>query len=333
MSSSALRLSLHPFPRPIASSSSTGTNIVDLAYVESRGKESVSTTATDASAPPTTLLIHGLDSSSHTWRGVQQSLSTPSVAIDCRGCGRSALSDPKLFSPEAIVQDIKKLVDSHPLLRNKKFVVVGHSMGGRVGMCYAATYPSDVASLIVEDMDIRRRSVGSNFIPNFDAEKAIAFDRLHQTMDGVRRSFTDIGYPADMLEKWIGEGRIYECEAKDDGDEEDGSMKSYWSDVNPAFRALCYETIFDSNSGTESWATIAEYLKRNGPNSIDVHLMVAGIGTVCDDASVEDMRKIMGEGLAVKMYSEGTHSIHNSAREEFMSDLERIIKEAGMNSM
>jgi hypothetical protein len=29
--------------------------------------------------------FHGLDSSTHTWRCVQQSLTTPSIAIDCRG--------------------------------------------------------------------------------------------------------------------------------------------------------------------------------------------------------------------------------------------------------
>mmetsp|Transcript_16909 Transcript_16909/g.33747 ORF Transcript_16909/g.33747 Transcript_16909/m.33747 type:complete len:346 (-) Transcript_16909:1242-2279(-) len=329
MSSSALRFSPHAFPKAFSgpSSSSDTSNIVDLAYVETLGTIG-SNSLDSSSAAPTTLLIHGLDSSSHTWRVVQQSLSTPSVAIDCRGCGRSALGDPKLFSPEAIVHDVKKLVDCHPLLKDRKFVLVGHSMGGRVGMCYTATYPDDVSALVVEDMDARRRSVSSNFIPDFDIQKAIAFDRLHDSLDSVRKAFADIGYPADMLEKWIGEGRIYEAIIDDETTERAEGSKLHWSDVNPAFRALCYETIFDSNCGTESWETIADYLKKSGPNSIDIHLMIAGIGTVCDDASVDDMRQAMGDGLTVKKYPQGTHSIHNSVREEFMSDLERVIKEA-----
>ena len=279
MSSSALRFSPHAFPKLTSSSipsSKADANIVDLAYVESLGSNGNASSPGDDSSAPTTLLVHGLDSSSHTWRGVQQSLSTPSVAIDCRGCGRSALGDPELFSPEAIVQDVKKLVNSHPLLKDKKFILVGHSMGGRVGMCYTAAYPEDVSALVIEDMDTRRRSVESNFIPNFDAQRAIAFDRRHYSLDSIRKSFGDIGYPAEMLEKWIGEGRIYEAE--DNGND----TKIYWSDVNPAFRALCYQTIFDSNSGTESWSAIADYLKEKDghdePKSImSIHLMVAGI--------------------------------------------------------
>ena len=42
------------------------------------------------------------------------------------------------------------------------------------------------------------------------------------------------------------------------------------------------------------------------------------------------MKQIMGDALDVKTYSQGTHSIHNSVRNEFMSDLERIIKEVSI---
>jgi len=64
--------------------------------------------------------------------------------------------------------------------------------------------------------------------------------------------------------------------------------------------------------------------------------MVAGIGTVCGEKSIKDMQRIIhnaeqgGEKscLSVKTYSQGTHSIHNSARNEFMSDLKAIIDSA-----
>eukprot|EP00571_Detonula_confervacea_P003748 CAMPEP_0172320052 /NCGR_PEP_ID=MMETSP1058-20130122/39486_1 /TAXON_ID=83371 /ORGANISM="Detonula confervacea, Strain CCMP 353" /LENGTH=317 /DNA_ID=CAMNT_0013035235 /DNA_START=108 /DNA_END=1061 /DNA_ORIENTATION=+ len=285
------------------------------------------------SAGPTTLFIHGLDSSSQTWRGIQQSLDTPSVAIDCRGCGRSALGNPDDFSPDALVEDVKSLVNSHPLLRDDSFVLVGHSMGGRVAMCYAAKYPNDISALVVEDMDIMRRSVESNFIQNFDEARAIAFERGHETLDSVKREFDSIGYPPDMQSKWIDEGRIHK-------DENDGSKYNFWSEVNPAFRALCYRTIFDSNSGEESWTAIARNLRQKIENgdemkSAKVHLMVAGIGTVCDEASLDSMRESISgvqEGkhspMSVKTYAQGTHSIHNSAREEFMADLGQIINSA-----
>ncbi|KAL7541214.1 hypothetical protein ACHAXR_010725 [Thalassiosira sp. AJA248-18] len=277
---------------------------LSISFVESQGK------GLDG---PTTLFIHGLDSSSQTWRGVQQSLATPSVAIDCRGCGRSELGDPNTFSPDALVEDVKSVAQS--LLPDKRFVLVGHSMGGRVAMCYAAKYPDDVSALVIEDMDIRRRSVQSNFIHNFDEVKAVAFERGHKTLDNVKTELEGIGYSSDMYNKWIDEGRIYE-DTSDDGNK-------FWSDVNPAFRALCYRTIFDSDSGTDSWSAIK--------SANNVHLMVAGVGTVCDEVSIEEMRKIIQAGsstLSVKTYAQGTHSIHNSARGEFLADLCQIIKDS-----
>ena len=104
---------------------------------------------------PATLFIHGLDSSSRTWRGVQEDLKTPSVAIDCRGCGRSEMGSLEEFTPQALVEDVKSIVRDEKLL-HQKFVLCGHSMGGRVAICYAATYPDDISALIIEDMDIRR---------------------------------------------------------------------------------------------------------------------------------------------------------------------------------
>ena len=328
--SSSLRMSPHSLPKrgrsvPIPPPTTEEVpSIIDLAYVENQGQgSSASDSDGGPTTRPTTLLIHGLDSSSHTWRGVQQCLSTPSIAIDCRGCGRSELGDPQDFSPDAIADDIKRLADAHPLLQDNKFVIVGHSMGGRIGMCYAAKYPGDVAALVVEDMDTRRRSVQSNFIPQFEEVKAIAFDRQQSSMDGLRDTFGEIGYPSDMVEKWIGEGRVYNVEVEEEGNEK---VQRVWSDVNPAFRALCYRTIFDSDCGTEAWSTIANHVKRTNHENIALYLMVAGIGTVCDDASIDNMKKTMGDCLSVKTYSEGTHSIHNSARNEFMADLKEVIE-------
>mmetsp|Transcript_6315 Transcript_6315/g.14022 ORF Transcript_6315/g.14022 Transcript_6315/m.14022 type:complete len:702 (-) Transcript_6315:60-2165(-) len=287
---------------------------LSLSYVESLGH--------DASDSPTTLFIHGLDSSSQTWRGVQQALKTPSIAIDCRGCGHSDLGDEESFSPDALVEDVKSLVKTNRLLKGKKIVLVGHSMGGRIAMMYAAKYPEDVSALVVEDMDIMRRSVESNFIQSFDERKAIAFDRSHTSLESVKEAFAEIGYPTDMLDKWIGEGRI---EKKESGE--------YWSGVNPAFRALCYRTVFDSYCGTDAWGEIVKHTTKEGEykHNAKIYLMVAGICSVCNEDSLQEMRESMSgnEGLlSMTTYEEGTHSIHNTARNEFMNDLEAIITNA-----
>jgi len=81
-------------------------------------------------------------------------------------------------------------------------------MGGRVAMSYAAKYPKDVSDLVIEDMDMKRRSVSSNFIQNFNEEKAIKFERRHNTLDSIKKELESIGYPQDMYTKWINEGEF-----------------------------------------------------------------------------------------------------------------------------
>ena len=332
--SSAIRFSPHPFPRMLHQGGSVSSNflsskrnIVDLAFVESHGRS----LETDVDAPAT-LFIHGLDSSSHTWRSVQKSLPYYSVSVDCRGCGRSDLGDPDHFSPEALVADIKAFVDSHPMLqqqgkkgRKKKFVLAGHSMGGRLAMAYAATHPGDLAALIIEDMDMRRRSIDSNFLlPKFNDSRAIAFNRWQSSLASAKQTLGEVGYPFDMVDKWIDEGRIYEVQEEDEVGETDST---WWSDVNPAFRSLCYQTVFDSDNGENSWNQIIRHLK--GDYTFSIHLMVAGIGTVCDESNIEEMVNSIGtDQVKAKIYLEGTHSIHNSMKEEFVEDLKKIVRDA-----
>ena len=288
----------------------TSSNL-EISYVESCHHHE-----DDASVnEPVTLFVHGLDSSSHTWRNIQTSLATPSIAIDCRGCGNSDLGSPNDFTADALVEDVKSVVDSHPLLHGKRFVLVGHSMGGRIVSCYAAKYPEDISALVIEDMDIRRRSVETNFIPNFDEAKALSFERLHPNLDSMKTAFKDIGYPTDMIDKWIREGRVYE--------QEKGTL---WSDVNPAFRALCYRRIFDSNVGTTCWNAITQHFANS--NYVRVHLLVAGIGTVCEQESINCMTESMPSTISVKTYTAGYHSIHGSVKEEFLCDLREIIVNA-----
>ena len=53
--------------------------------------------------------------------------------------------------------------------------------------------------------------------------------------------------------------------------------------------------------------------------------MLAGIWIVCNDASIQDMQKSIGDALSMKVYPKGTHSIHNSMRNEFMADTLQVI--------
>ena len=86
---------------------------------------------------PTTVLVHGLDSCKQTWEGVLSELAAlglPAVAVDLRGHGESPHAAD--FRPEALASDV--IAATERLGLRPPFVLVGHSMGGRVAMRLAA---------------------------------------------------------------------------------------------------------------------------------------------------------------------------------------------------
>ena len=94
---------------------------------------------------PTTVLVHGLDSSKQTWEGVLSELATlglPAVAVDLRGHGESPHAGD--FRPEALASDV--IAATERLGLRPPFVLVGHSMGGRVAMRLAAMDASRTAA-------------------------------------------------------------------------------------------------------------------------------------------------------------------------------------------
>lgn len=101
---------------------------------------------------PTIVLIHGLGSSQHTFNRVAAELARKySVLIyDQRGHGRSPARGDD-YSTELLARDLKGL---HDHLGLGKVHLVGHSLGGRTAVRYAAMFPDDVQSVVVEDMEL-----------------------------------------------------------------------------------------------------------------------------------------------------------------------------------
>lgn len=69
------------------------------------------------------------------------------VAVDLPGFGRSSKANVA-YSPTNYVIFLKRVAER---FAHRPFVLVGHSMGAVVSLRYAATYPDDVAKLVVID--------------------------------------------------------------------------------------------------------------------------------------------------------------------------------------
>ncbi len=114
------------------------------------------------------LIIHGLFGSSDNWRSMARYFSRfyQVISVDLRNHGQSPHSDEQNF--ELMAQDIQTLCES---LKLDKLHVLGHSLGGKVAMQFAAIQPSRVDKLVV--VDIAPRQYFSEHTPLMDAMMAV----------------------------------------------------------------------------------------------------------------------------------------------------------------
>ena len=96
------------------------------------------------------LCIHGGAASTHWFDFVAGDFNADHhvLAIDQRGHGDSAWADPPDYAYERYAADVNEFVNK---LNLRDFVLIGHSMGGTVGLTYAAKYPGRVSRLVIVD--------------------------------------------------------------------------------------------------------------------------------------------------------------------------------------
>lgn len=96
------------------------------------------------------LILHGFLGMSDNWKslGIQYASNGFQVhLLDLRNHGRSFHSDD--FTYQIMVEDILDYCKAHNL---EKASIIGHSMGGKVAMLFATTYPEKIDNLIIADI-------------------------------------------------------------------------------------------------------------------------------------------------------------------------------------
>lgn len=104
----------------------------------------------DEGKGPPAVLIHGLTSSAEFWneRGIIPRLSEQfrTIALDCRGNGKSGKPhDPAAYGKQ-MVRDVVALLD---YLNLEDAHIIGYSMGAEIALRLVVEYPQRVRSLIV----------------------------------------------------------------------------------------------------------------------------------------------------------------------------------------
>ena len=94
------------------------------------------------------LLVHSYAGSSAHWKAQLAHLRARrrALAMDLRGHGRSSAPSDGDYSVPALAGDIAALADA---LELRRFVLVGHSMGGSAAAAYAGEHPGRLAGLVL----------------------------------------------------------------------------------------------------------------------------------------------------------------------------------------
>jgi pimeloyl-ACP methyl ester carboxylesterase len=99
---------------------------------------------------PTVVLVHGNGGHAHWWTPLVSHL-VPGwrvVAPDLRGHGQSAWAEPPAYRLDDFTGDLTGVLDA---LAPGRVPLIGHSMGGRVTLSYAARHPERVRGLGIFD--------------------------------------------------------------------------------------------------------------------------------------------------------------------------------------
>jgi pimeloyl-ACP methyl ester carboxylesterase len=94
------------------------------------------------------LLVHSYAGSTAHWKAQLAHLRRRrrALAVDLRGHGRSDTPPTGDYTVPALAEDIAAVANGLDL---KRFVLVGHSMGGSAAAAYAGSYPGQVAGLVL----------------------------------------------------------------------------------------------------------------------------------------------------------------------------------------
>lgn len=164
---------------------------------------------------PSIVLLHGLRSNAHTWDRLAAELQHRYhvVALDQRGRGASDWDAERRYYTQYYVDDLKQIVDA---LQLRKFILLGHSMGGSNALVFSEQFPDRLRALIIEDIGPeagvqsggtqRTKKELSTMPEKFDSRQS-----AHSWLNGIRRGLSDeiVQQRVDALLKQAKDGSMH----------------------------------------------------------------------------------------------------------------------------
>ncbi len=155
------------------------------------------------------LIIHGFLGMSDNWKTLGSQFAEDGFEVhllEMRNHGRSFHSD--IFNYEVMVQDVLEYCEDKKL---KDFILLGHSMGGKVAMQFSCLHPQYVQKLIIAD-------IGPKYYPQhhqtiLEGLSAVDFSlkpSRNEVDEIVSRHITDFGTRQFLLKSlyWKEQGQL-----------------------------------------------------------------------------------------------------------------------------
>ncbi len=144
------------------------------------------------------VFIHGLMGYGANWRRIVSGLeSTERVLVyDQRGHGRSQKPESG-YAPEDYSEDIYKITAE---LGWDQFILVGHSMGGRNVLNFAARHPEKLIKLVVEDIGPEAEPGAVEYYENLLGIVPTPFPNREAARDFFQNDFPQVAKTQDKVQ-------------------------------------------------------------------------------------------------------------------------------------
>ena len=198
-------------------------------------------------------------------------------------------------------------------------------------MAYGAKYPQDLASLVIEDMDIRLRSVPQCSSADLEARRCVSTSRVFPSFTALEESLRR-WYEEPRINRWQEDGRVFLCPERGQGqgevqDQDQGggqedtvsSTSSWWCGVNPLAQYHAKKSVL-ARVGEDEWEACGD----SGRYLFTIHVFVAGSMSACSSDNVRKMKELVPRAQ-IHSFPSAEHSIHRTDCENYVSTINEMV--------
>ena len=256
-------------------------------------------------AGPRVAFLHGLFGQGRNWTQIAKALAAPHgtearcLLVDLPDHGRSAWTEE--FSYETYAGRVASALEA--AAPGEPWVLVGHSLGGKVAMVTTLTHPELVRSLVVVDISPKDYGELDRFVHYIEAMRALPLDQLTGRADAERR-FAEVEPDPAVRGFLLQNLRRH------------GTTWSWQANLDLLSR--------DAARGADS--RIADFLDFGAP-AYDgpVVWLVGGDSSYVKDSDTEQMRELFPRARPVVVKGVG-HWVHSEAPEVVTETLRRVLR-------